>query len=499
MRAVTAAVSLALTVGLLGARPVAAVTLTRHPSVWLQTPTSVLIAWQTDAPAAGKILFGISTPTGGEAAHAGTTTDHSVAVTGLTPSSQYFYRVISGPDTLTDGSDTFRTAPATVEPFRFLAFGDPGRATPEQIQVAARIDSLNADLAILTGDIIYEGGEAANFTLQYFDIYRTTIARTPFYPCLGNHDVVTSNGQPYLDAFYLPINNPPANERYYSFDFSNAHFVALEVTVENAAPSAAMLSWLDADLAATTKHWKFVFFHVPMYSNPGGHGGDPVITTALEPILNARGVDMVFAGHNHFYTRTFPIAGGAVVGSSQNPFYVNPGGAIHIVTGGAGRSLHALSGANAYEAFSKSTFHTTVIDVNGTALSLAAVERDGTVFDAMTLTKDTPTGVAQTEGPPEPPDGPLRFAAGLPRPNPSEGATEIRFTLDRPSRVQIAIFNSSGRWVRTLDSGGSLAAGVRELEWDGRDRRGGEVAAGIYFAEIQAGGRAVRTRVVRLR
>lgn len=496
MRALAIAAILAFALGVPEAR---AATLTRYPSVWLQTPASTLVAWQTDVPTSGTVLFGLSPALGSAATHTGVTANHSVTLSGLSPSSQYFYRVVSGTDTLTDGSDTFRTAPVTSEPFRFLAFGDPGRATPEQIQVAARIDSLNADLAILTGDIIYEGGEAANFTPQYFDIYRRTIARTPFYSCLGNHDVVTSNGQPYLDAFYLPANNPPANERYYSFDYSNAHFVALEVTVEGATPSLTMRNWLDSDLAGTSKHWKFVFFHVPTYSNPGGHGGDPTINAALEPILNARGVDVVFQGHNHFYTRTFPILGGAVVNSSQDPDYVNPGGAIYIVTGGAGRALYALTAPVSYEAFSKSTFHTTVIDVAGTQLSLAAVERDGTVFDTMTLFKDTPTGVARDDDPaPSGGRSAQPFAADLPRPNPSDGASEIRFTLDRASPVHVLIFNVSGRLVRSLEPAGMLKAGPRGVTWDGRDRLGAATPAGIYFVEIRAGGRAVRSRVIRL-
>lgn len=476
-----------------------ALTLTRYPSIWLQTESSILIAWQTDVSAPGKVLFGITPDLGSEASHAGSTSNHSVALTGLTPSSQYYYRIVSGIDTLTSGGDIFRTAPVTTEPFRFLAFGDPGRATPEQIAVAARIESLRADLAILTGDIIYESGEAANFTPQYFNIYRPTIARIPFYPCLGNHDVATSNGQPYLDAFYLPTNNPTSTERYYSFDYSNAHFVALEVTVEGAAPSAAMRAWLDADLAATTKHWKFVFFHVPMYSNPGAHGGDAAIAASLEPILDARGVDIVFTGHNHFYTRTYPMVAGSIVDSSQEPNYVNPSGPIYVVTGGAGRALSPLSGANGYEAFSKSTFHTTSVDVAGTFVSLAAVERDGTIIDSMTLTKDTPTSAevgSETSGNR---DSSGQLSLGLPHPNPSDGLTEIRFTLGRASPVQVSIFDAAGRWIRTIRIDGAKGPGARSLLWDGRDQRGGVVPAGVYFVQIKAGSETSRTRLVRLR
>jgi 3',5'-cyclic AMP phosphodiesterase CpdA len=378
------------------AAPAHALTLTRYPWVALQTPTSMLIAWQTDVPAPGKVLYAANPFLGWDEAAEGPPDrlDHSVTLSGLAPETNYFYRIISGTDTLTAGADYFHTAPATTTPFRFLAFGDIGARTTAQFDVAARIDTLNADFALLTGDIIYDAGEAQNFTPQYFDVYRKTIRRIPFYPSLGNHDEYTANGQAYLDAFYLPSNNPAGTERYYSFDYANAHFVALEVIAEGVAPSAPMLAWLDQDLATTDKEWKFVYFHVPMYSNAGVHGGDAVIAAALEPIFQSRGVDVVLQGHNHFYTRTYPISGGGAVDTDQEPDYVNPSAPIYIVTGGGGRSLYAVTTPwLPYEAFSKSTYHATVVDVNAHTLSLEAVESDGTVMDVMTITKDISTAV----------------------------------------------------------------------------------------------------------
>lgn len=370
-----------------------AVALTRSPSVWLRTQTSVTIAWQTDIPSSGTVLFGPTPGLGSSCSHAGTVADHAVLVDGLDPGSTYYYRVVSDSDTLCL-TEPVATAPNGDAPFRFLAFGDIGAATLEQYEVASRIDSLGADLAILTGDIIYEAGEAANFTPQYFDVYRSTIARIPFYPCLGNHDLLTSNGQAYLQAFYLPVNSATGTERYYSFDYANAHFAAIEVTVENVPPDPTMLAWLDQDLASSSKLWKFVYFHVPALSNAGGHGGDPVIQAALDPILEARGVDVVFQGHNHFYTRTYPTMGTTPVAQSQEPNYRNPGAPIYIVTGGGGRSLYPLGPFAPFEAFSKSTFHVTSVDVDGNTLALRAIERDGTVMDSITLTKEAPVAVA---------------------------------------------------------------------------------------------------------
>ncbi|HEX3113734.1 MAG TPA: fibronectin type III domain-containing protein, partial [Candidatus Eisenbacteria bacterium] len=76
-----------------------AVTLTRYPSVWLRTKDAVTIAWQTDVPSSGTVLFGPTPALGASRSHAGTVVDHAVLVDGLDPGSTYYYRVVSDADT----------------------------------------------------------------------------------------------------------------------------------------------------------------------------------------------------------------------------------------------------------------------------------------------------------------------------------------------------------------------------------------------------------------
>ncbi len=71
-------------------------------------------------------------------------------------------------------------------------------------------------------------------------------------------------------------------------------------------------------------------------------------------------------------------------------------------------------------------------------------------------------------------------------PNPFIGSTTINYDLPVDSRVKIEIFDVRGRLVRTLVNGVVLA-GRRSEVWDGRDDRGVEVEAGIYFCRIEAG------------
>ena len=64
---------------------------------------------------------------------------------------------------------------------------------------------------------------------------------------LGNHDVETSNGAPWLGTFFLPGDSGDHSTRYYSFSWGNTHFIALD-SEEDYGPTSAQYSWLLADL-----------------------------------------------------------------------------------------------------------------------------------------------------------------------------------------------------------------------------------------------------------
>ncbi|MFH1144725.1 MAG: agmatine deiminase family protein [Candidatus Eisenbacteria bacterium] len=76
----------------------------------------------------------------------------------------------------------------------------------------------------------------------------------------------------------------------------------------------------------------------------------------------------------------------------------------------------------------------------------------------------------------------LRLVCG---PNPVTAATRLGFRLARPGAVRLAIFDSTGRLVRTLFRG-SLPAGIHALAWDGRDDRAQAVGSGVYFSKLVA-------------
>jgi len=83
------------------------------------------------------------------------------------------------------------------------------------------------------------------------------------------------------------------------------------------------------------------------------------------------------------------------------------------------------------------------------------------------------------------PTKPTVFSLSQNYPNPFNPKTIIRFALPKDSRVKLEVYNVLGQKVKTLVDE-ELTPGLKEVEWDGKDHNGFEVASGIYFYRIEA-------------
>jgi glucose/arabinose dehydrogenase len=86
-----------------------------------------------------------------------------------------------------------------------------------------------------------------------------------------------------------------------------------------------------------------------------------------------------------------------------------------------------------------------------------------------------------------------------PRPNPSEGSTDLVYYLGREERVDVTVRDLSGRRVRGIAGGTTLPAGRHVARWDGRDDAGSRLPSGLYFIEVRAGGEHAMRRVAVVR
>tara|TARA_Y100000310_G_scaffold24488_1_gene23544 strand:- start:81 stop:4727 length:4647 start_codon:yes stop_codon:yes gene_type:complete len=103
-----------------------------------------------------------------------------------------------------------------------------------------------------------------------------------------------------------------------------------------------------------------------------------------------------------------------------------------------------------------------------------------------------PQAVAIDEGGRDSVPLPEFFALYQNYPNPFNPVTTIRYDLPQRSAVELTIYDVLGRRVTVLVSG-ELVSGFHEVVWDGTDKSGNHVGAGIYLYRIQAG-KYIKTR-----
>jgi 3',5'-cyclic AMP phosphodiesterase CpdA len=342
----------------------------REPYVQGVTMSSAIICWAGEGPGVGVVEYGKTPDLGRKETDSGVGGRHAVALTGLDPDSTYHYRMVGVGGYSSTGS--FRTAPVSENSrFSFAVVGDSGSGGKGQLAVAGLLGHLKPDLILHTGDVVYPAGEERHYDRRFFGPYRHLIKEVPIFPVLGNHDVRKGNNAAFLENFHPPLGSPRSTKRYYSFDWGNTHFVALDSELyysDKGSSSKEQKAFLEQDLAATRKRWKIAFLHRSPYGS-SRHGGDEKVREDLEPLFVKHGVDLVFGGHDHVYERTVPI-----------------GGVTYVVSGGGGRKLYPAR-TSAWTACSKSAHHAVFVRVDGGRLSIVAAEPEGTVLDRSELEK----------------------------------------------------------------------------------------------------------------
>lgn len=259
------------------------------------------------------------------------------------------------------------------EKVKFLIFGDSGSGRAEQRELAILMEKENPDLVLHTGDLAYDRGTPIEINNNVLAIYKNLFAKTAFYPTLGNHDYLTSNGQPFLDTFELPN-----NERFYSFSIAKILFIALDSNTPLDQVPNEMLPWLEQTLAEKSRQntWVIVYFHHPAYSS-GMHGSERRVQDRIVPILEKYNVDIVFNGHDHNYQRTCEILSNRC----------NNKGILYVVTGGGGKDLYPVGSGQWFTQVQKSVYHFVTAEKEGCSLLLKAVDLSGLVFDKVTKSK----------------------------------------------------------------------------------------------------------------
>lgn len=190
-----------------------------------------------------------------------------------------------------------------------------------ELQTSDVLLQINPAVVLPLGDVQYQYGE-----LDDFYGGRPGWANTGYHPTwgrlksvtrpvVGNHEydpTRTPNAEGYFD-YFNGIGNftGPAGDRdkgYYSFDVGSWHVVILNSNCTPAGgcnPGSPQQNWLRTDLAAHQRSCTLAAIHQPAWSSENRSSADHPGTQALLQPLYDQGVDLLLAGHSHFYER-FP-------------------------------------------------------------------------------------------------------------------------------------------------------------------------------------------------
>ena len=199
------------------------------------------------------------------------------------------------------GAPVRLTLPVNEGSVRFMVVGDTGTGTDKQHELASIMlrywQSFPFEFALMMGDNMYGSEKAADYKAKFEDVYKPLMERkVKFYATLGNHD---ESNQRFYEHFNMN------GEEYYSFRKGNISFYALNSNYMD----KKQIKWFEEKLTADTADWKVVFFHHPPYSSGAKHGSETGLREVVEPLFLKYGVNVVLAGHEHFYERLKPQKG----------------------------------------------------------------------------------------------------------------------------------------------------------------------------------------------
>ena len=310
----------------------------------------VQIALQSDMPgeafpAATAVTFN------GENRYSNGYQSNSVTVSGLRPDTDYVYRLGTG----AGYSQTFRFSTQNPADYHFILVGDPQigasgglvrdtRAWNETLCAAVSAYP-DASFILSVGDQVDTAGDED----QYAGFFSPpALASMPLVPTIGNHDVWGTHARHF---------SPPNESEAYGLSSAGSDYwftygsTLLMVINSNCCRTSGHAAFI-AEAIAAAGHgiaWKVLVFHHSIYSSASHSSQKDILSlrSRLYPIIDQNGIDVVLMGHDHCYTRTYQMLGGAAQGGAET-VALNPPGTLYI-------TANSASGSKYYEVRNRDT------------------------------------------------------------------------------------------------------------------------------------------------
>jgi hypothetical protein len=162
--------------------------------------------------------------------------------------------------------------------FDIVAAGDYG-CNPVTEKTMNKMKEKNPDLFLALGDLSEDKDPAC-----FFDLFSNVNKDGKLKVTLGEHDIDSNDNQDSSSRFSQFIRHLDLDKPFYSFDYRNAHFLAMSTGKDNLVPfgiGSAQYNFTVNDLAIASNNkaikWIIVYGYRPFYSSPTVHPASETI------------------------------------------------------------------------------------------------------------------------------------------------------------------------------------------------------------------------------
>mgnify|MGYP006106652641 CR=1 FL=1 len=347
------------------------------------------VIWATEVRSTGEVEWNGQTSPSTDYCYNHDMAFHMASMTGLTPGEEVTYRVGNGGDWSEEF--TFTPIDSSANHFEWISIGDHGDSSEAMDVSDAIIADTAAQMVTISGDISYADGEQSAWD-NWFNIQQDSMTSIPWVTAVGNHE--NEPGYEFAPYEHRFDSDGQAESEifWYSRNVPGVHMVFMS-TEHDYEPGSTQYAWLEQDLSSVNRDvtpFVIVYGHKPMYSSNSYHGSEVELRDALEELYITQGVDLVIAGHDHFYERTWPVSAENVEDEGEGKRFARGSAPIHLVIGIAGRSAYEELDEpqpewSAYRENSTYGWTRMVYDGNAREISFTHYRIDGAVGDEFIL------------------------------------------------------------------------------------------------------------------
>ncbi len=302
------------------------------------------------------------------------TANHLIHLTGLPPGKTIAYAVRLGAQVVGRGSFPTAAPPDAGAPVHFVVWGD-NRTDPTTHEAVARAVAMtSASFLVNTGDIVEDGGSAADWQ-TFFSVEASVLREKPLLLCIGNHELYNdAAGANFARYFGFPDpasaagagGGSGAMKPYGTARVGPVRFFFLNGMHD--WDGGEERAWLERELTRADAEpglvWRMAVVHHSPWSS-GPHGANARLVKAHVPeLLSAHKVDLLFAGHDHIYERG------------------DASGLKYVISGGGGAPLYRITQPGSTTRKAEAAYHYVEITATQDEVRSVAHRLDGTLLES---------------------------------------------------------------------------------------------------------------------